>query len=210
MSLHIQTRFSRVVELKKIISQSCSLRCRLRETRCLLQSVARMSSFALDKEKITLGYRLKFVVRPPSFCSVIMSTVPLASAPVVSEKISSLLQKLAIRVVPLSEAQYGWYRRYFLVLNRDGGLRPILDMRALNKRLRVRKFKMLTNQRLLRSVRPGNWFITIDLKEAYFQRKFLRFHSKMIDTFLVLPFGLFLSLFKGGGRSSGTLERPGA
>lgn len=35
-----------------------------------------------------------------------------------------------------------------------GGLRPILDMRALNKRRRVHKFKMLTNQRLLQSVCP--------------------------------------------------------
>lgn len=48
------------------------------------------------------GYRLQFVVYPTRFCGVITSTVPLASAPVLRDEISSLLQKQATRVVPLA------------------------------------------------------------------------------------------------------------
>lgn len=57
--------------------------------------------------------------------------------------------------------------------------RLILDNRALNKNLRVHKFKMLTNRRLLWSVRPGNGFITIDLKDVYFHVSMLSQSQKV-------------------------------
>lgn len=46
---------------------------------------------------------------------------------------TSSLQKQAIRVVYLSEAQDGWHSWYFLVPKRNRGLCPILDMHPLNK-----------------------------------------------------------------------------
>ena len=60
--------------------------------------------------------------------------------------------------------------------------RPILDLRVLNRHLRKYTFRMLTHKVLCRSIRPGDWFVTIDLSDAYFHiaihpahRKFLRF-----------------------------------
>lgn len=60
---------------------------------------------------------------------------------------------------------------------------------------------MLTHASLLRFVRPGDWFTTIDLKDAYFHvpiypphRKYLRFAYQGVSyEYLVLPFGLSLS-----------------
>ena len=80
-------------------------------------------------------------------------------------------------------------------------MRPILDLRVLNKYLRKYKFRMLTHTALMRFVRPGDWFTSIDLKDAYFHvpiypphRKFLRFAFRgTIYEYLVLPFGLSLS-----------------
>ncbi len=64
----------------------------------------------------------------------------------------------------------------------DGGLRPILDLRRLNFSLYKGKFKMLTIKTIMSQVQEGDWFVTIDLKDAYFHiqvvqrhRKFLRF-----------------------------------
>ncbi|XP_036007387.1 uncharacterized protein LOC118567149 [Fundulus heteroclitus] len=73
--------------------------------------------------------------------------------------------------------------------------------RALNKHLRKYKFKMLTHASLLRFLRPGDWFTSINLKDAYFHipiypphRKYLRFAFRGNSyEYLVLPFGLSLS-----------------
>ena len=80
-------------------------------------------------------------------------------------------------------------------------MRPILDLRALNQYLKVFNFKMLTSATLLRMIRQGDWFTSIDLKDAYFHvpiypphRKFLRFAFRgRMYKYLVLPFGLRLS-----------------
>ena len=95
----------------------------------------------------------------------------------------------------------GFYSRYFLVPKRGGGLRPILDLRALNKHLKNFRFKMLTADSLMRSLRQGDWWTSVDLRDAYFHvpiyaphRKFLRFgfEGKLYE-YLVLPFGMSLS-----------------
>ena len=105
-------------------------------------------------------------------------------------------------MVPPALSQSGFYSRYFLVPKRGGsGIRPILDLRALNRYLRKYKFRMLTYASLLRLVRKEDWFTSIDLKDAYFHipiypphRKYLRFAFRGICyEYRVLPFGLSLS-----------------
>ncbi|XP_027901587.1 uncharacterized protein LOC114162038 [Xiphophorus couchianus] len=150
---------------------------------------------------VATGYRLQFRIRPPRFQSVINTTVGTEAARVLRDEINTLLAKGAVRVVPASEAKRGWYSRYFVVPKKGGGLRPILDLRVLNKHLRKFKFKMLTLRQLLNAVGPGDWFATIDLTDAYFHvaihpehRRFLRFAFEGIAyEYLVLPFGLSLA-----------------
>ena len=150
---------------------------------------------------VAIGYRLQFRVRPPRFHSVIHTVVAEEAAAVLREEINNLLNKRAIRVVPASETNKGWYSRYFVVPKKGGGLRPILDLRVLNKYLRTYRFKMLTLRQLLGAIRPGDWFTTIDLTDAYFHvaihpdhRQFLRFAFEGIAyEYLVLPFGLSLA-----------------
>ncbi len=50
----------------------------------------------------------------------------------------------------------------------DGGLRPILDLRRFNFSLYKGKFKMLTIKTFMSQIQEGDWFVTIDLKDAYF------------------------------------------
>ncbi len=49
----------------------------------------------------------------------------------------------------------------------DGGLRPILDLRRFNFSLYKGKFKMLMMKTIMSQVQEGDWFVTIDLKDAY-------------------------------------------
>ncbi|XP_059199216.1 uncharacterized protein LOC131979287 [Centropristis striata] len=146
---------------------------------------------------ISRGYRLQFAAVPPRFAGIIHSQARGESARVLQEE-----NKRAICVVPPAQCQSGFYSRYFLVPKRGGtGIRPILDLRALNKFLRKYKFRMLTHASLLRLVRQNDWFTSVDLKDAYFHipiypphRKYLRFAFRGICyEYRVLPFGLSLS-----------------
>ncbi len=93
------------------------------------------------------------------------------------------------------------YSRYFIVPKKDGGLRPIIDLRQLNHSVSQLKFKMLTLRQVVSQIRSKDWFFTIDLKDAYFHvsfhpchRKFLRFtFGGKAYQYRVLPFGLALS-----------------
>ncbi len=80
-------------------------------------------------------------------------------------------------------------------------MRPILDLRRLNVSLYKGKFKMLTIKTIMSQVQEGDWFVTIDLKDAYFHiqvvqrhRRFLRFaFGGKAYQYKVLPFGLALA-----------------
>ncbi|KAL0147128.1 hypothetical protein M9458_057652, partial [Cirrhinus mrigala] len=145
----------------------------------------------------TRGARFQFACRPPRFSGVMMSDVQERDAPVLRAEIRSLLAKQAIEVVPPENTDCGLYSRYFLVPKKNGGLRPILDLRPLIRALAKREFKMIT----VKQIQPGDWFISVDLKDAYFHiqiaprhRRFLRFAFEgRAYQFKVLPFGLALA-----------------
>ncbi len=71
-------------------------------------------------------------------------------------------------MVPPALSESGFYSRYFLVPKKDGGLRPILDLRRLNHALMRRPFRMITLKQILSQIRTGDWFCSLDLKDAYF------------------------------------------
>ena len=148
------------------------------------------------------GYKLQFRRRPPAAGRVRMTIInDPAKSLTLNQELSVLLAKGAIEPVdPLLQPR-GFYSTYFLVGKKGGGLRPILDLRELNRFLKVMPFHMLTTAEVLRVVARGEWFTSIDLKDAYFHvpiaahhRQFLRFAFQGRHfQFRVLPFGLSLS-----------------
>ncbi|KAL0160826.1 hypothetical protein M9458_044551, partial [Cirrhinus mrigala] len=147
------------------------------------------------------GYRIQFGAPPPPFVGVSPTLVGPEQGLVMEQEVVSLLRKEAIEVVPPHNRESGFYSRYFIVLKKDGGLRPILDLRVLNRSVMKLKFRMLTLQQVVSQIRSEDWFVTIDLKDAYFHvsilpqhRKFLRFAFRgEAYQYRVLPFGLALS-----------------
>ncbi|KAL0159107.1 hypothetical protein M9458_047183, partial [Cirrhinus mrigala] len=147
------------------------------------------------------GYCIQFGAPPPPFNRVFPTLVGPEQGLVMEQEVATLLRKEAIEVVPPHERESGFYSRYFIVLKKDGGLRPILDLRLLNRSVKRLKFKMLTIKQVVSQIRSEDWFVTIDLKDAYFHvsilpqhRKFLRFAFRgEAYQYRVLPFGLALS-----------------
>ncbi|KAL0161559.1 hypothetical protein M9458_045284, partial [Cirrhinus mrigala] len=150
---------------------------------------------------IRLGYAIQFARRPPKFHGVLTTSVQGPNTAVLRAEIAVLLVKDAIETVPSAEMKKGFYSPYFIVPKKDGGLRPILDLRVLNRALLKLPFKMLTLKHILTCVRVQDWFVAIDLKDAYFHvsilprhRPFLRFAFEgQAYQYKVLPFGLSLS-----------------
>ncbi|XP_053289751.1 LOW QUALITY PROTEIN: uncharacterized protein LOC128450365 [Pleuronectes platessa] len=116
-------------------------------------------------------------------------------------ELQELLRKNAISKVPQGEETQGFYSRYFLVPKKTGGVRPILDLSLFNKSIMERRFHMLTIKQVLECVHQGDWFTSIDLKDAYFHvpivskhRRYLRFSFQGIQyQYNRLPFGYSLA-----------------
>ncbi len=150
---------------------------------------------------IRLGYAIQFARRPPKFRGVHFTSVKAVDTNVLRAEIAVLLAKDAIELVPPADMRSGFYSPYFTVPKKSGGLRPILDLRVLNRSLHKLPFKMLTQKRIFECIRPRDWFAAIDLKDAYFHvsilprhRPFLRFAFEgRAYQYKVLPFGLALS-----------------
>ncbi|KAL0195108.1 hypothetical protein M9458_008680, partial [Cirrhinus mrigala] len=144
---------------------------------------------------VRLGYANRF--RGILFTSVQSDL----DASVLRAEIAVLLAKDAIEPVPPAEMKLGFYSPYFIVPKNNGGLRPILDLRVLNRSLNKMPFKMLTPKRIISCIRHQDWFAAIDLEDAYFyvsilprHRPFLRFAFEgQAYQYKVLPFGLALS-----------------
>ncbi len=103
---------------------------------------------------IRLGYAIQFARRPPKYRGTHLTTVRAADAPILRAEIAVLLAKDAIEPVPPADMRSGFYSPYFIVPKKGGVLRPILDLRVLNRALHRLPFKMLTPKRIFGFVRP--------------------------------------------------------
>ncbi|KAI2657541.1 hypothetical protein H4Q32_008891 [Labeo rohita] len=90
------------------------------------------------------GYHIQFGAPLPPFNGVFPTVVSPEQGLVMEQEVGTLLRKEAIEVVPPQDRESGFYSRYFIVPKKDGGLRPILDLRLLNRSVMRLKFKMLT------------------------------------------------------------------
>ena len=142
------------------------------------------------------GYRLEFFAVPQQVVAPVTVVKGLTQQNVMQEEIEKLLLKGAIQLVSPSNGQF--VSRLFLVPKKTGDLRPVINLRPLNKFIIHKHFKMENLQNVTQLVRKGDYMVTIDLKDAYFSipihqshRKFLRFSWRNhLFQFAALPFGL--------------------
>ena len=112
-------------------------------------------------------------------------------------EVQSLLAKGAVDLV-VDQGSPGFYGRLFVVPKASGGWRPVLDLSTLNTFLQQKRFRMETAMSIRESMQPGDWAVSLDLKDAYFHiliheadRKYLRFSWEgQVYQFKALPFGL--------------------
>lgn len=144
------------------------------------------------------GYQIPFQSSPPlSATPVNLPSYSPSSirGKALATELAALLEKGALEKAPLTP---GYYSRVFVAAKASGAWRPIIDLSRLNLHVQFTKFHMETPQSVLRSIRTGDWMVSVDLRDAYLQvpmhpesRRYLRFMSSTgIFQFKVLCFGL--------------------
>jgi len=116
------------------------------------------------------------------------------------EAIAGLLRKNAIEKVH-QENSPGYYSILFLREKPSGEMRPIIDLKQLNKLIINHHFQMESARSIQLALTQGEWCCRLDLQDAYFHipinqnyKKYLRFSvNKQTYQFKALPFGLIVA-----------------
>ena len=142
------------------------------------------------------GYRVPFSQQPYQPYPPRALTHSQAEEALMQQEIQSMLEKHAIEET--TPRGHGFLSTIFLVPKKDGGQRPVINLKSLNKFIYTEHFKMEGIHILRDLLRAGDWMTKVDLKDAYFMvpihkedRAFLKFLFKeKVYQFKCLPFGL--------------------
>ena len=202
-----------LTELKKfypsvIVNQSIGLGIPPLATELARRSLplaGRLQHFKTNLVKITQdpwvlgtihGYRIPFSQQPYQPYPPRALTHSQAEEALMQQEIQSMLEKHAIEET--TPRGRGFLSTIFLVPKKDGGQRPVINLKSLNKFVYTEHFKMEGIHILRDLLRAGDWMTKVDLKDAYFMvpiheedRAFLKFSFKEKTYQLkCLPFGL--------------------
>jgi hypothetical protein len=114
----------------------------------------------------------------------------------IQKEIDSLLEKSAIIEVQKEELHV--ICPLFTVAKKDGGHRPVHNLKALNSHLCHQHFKLEGLPSLFNLLQPNDYFVKIDLKDAYLSISMKTVHTKFLGfswkgkfyRWTSLPFGL--------------------
>ena len=143
------------------------------------------------------GYQINFLSEPTQCWRPHPPQFNLSQTRLIQQEVEELQKKGA--VIELSPSpKGGFFSTLFLVPKKDGGQRPVVNLKALNNFVQTPHFKMEGIHTLKNLLRAGDWLTKVDLKDAYFaipihpeHRKYLRFSmADKLYQFTCLPFGL--------------------
>ena len=94
---------------------------------------------------------------------------PLEGLNLLSNEVEYLLWKGAIGLTPLYQVRSGYYSTYFLVPQKDGCHRPILNLKFFNLNVCKTSFKMETLQSIIAVMHPHQWMSSMYLPTSTFK-----------------------------------------
>ena len=114
----------------------------------------------------------------------------------ISQEVQELLEKGAIVEAQLTQGSF--VSQIFLVEKKEGGLRPVVNLKNLNCFIKTEHFKMEGLHTLPYLIQSQDWMIKMDLKDAYLQIPVCQEHQHLLQfqwnatiyQFKCLPFGL--------------------
>ena len=118
------------------------------------------------------GYEIDWVAQPSQTQMPRELVFSKTEADCLSQEVESLVQKEAISEIsmPTNEmlSEKGFVSQLFAVPKKDGGIRPVVNLKVLNSYAKQVSFKMEGIHLLKDLLCPGDWMAKVDLKDAYF------------------------------------------
>ena len=145
------------------------------------------------------GHHIEFMSPPVQHSWPGMPSLPPPQEKVLDQEMKELLAKKAIhQVLTHTPSNRGFISSIFIVPKKDGGNRPVINLKPLNQFLIYEHFKMEGIHMLRDLLKQNDYLVKIDLKDAYLtvpiwkdHQKYLRFLWKgTLHEFACLPFGL--------------------
>jgi hypothetical protein len=133
-------------------------------------------SFVLEAVQ---GHLISFKSRPPLVPAnpSFETSVAGPSTDSMDNSVRELLRKKAIEPAPSNP---GFYSRIFEVPKKDGTMRPVINLKPLNRFVSVPKFRMASVSTVGRMIQDGDWAASIDLKDAFFHIPIHRRHRRFL------------------------------
>ena len=167
-----------------------------------------VTSYQFVLQTVTKGYRIEFTDNPPRTTKARCTPIPRNQArrQDLERGLESMLEKRAIREIPLSTNVPGFYSPIFLVAKESGGWCPILNLKAFNKFVKPPPFRMETlrtvmdclgeahqqrlntSEHLRDSSMSETWAVSIDLRDAYLVE-----HQRDLTLFWVNKLGFLVN-----------------
>jgi ribonuclease HI len=132
----------------------------------------------------------------PSPTTTFTPKFSLEETKLITQEVQAMIEKGAIIEVSPRDDQFVGH--IFLREKKDGGQRPVFNLKKLNATVEYKHFKMEGLPMVKTVLQENDWMLKLDLKDAYFcvamkaqHRKYLRFQwtGKLFE-FQCLPFGL--------------------
>ena len=146
--------------------------------------------------KLISGVRIPLASKPNLIVNWKNSRFSTVWSPQMSQEIELLKEQKVVERPPHPGPSF--ISRMFLVQKSSGGLRPIFDLRGLNRHVKVRNFRLFSHLKVPDFLQDGDWMTRIDMSLAFLHvpiadshRCLLRFvYNKELFQWTSLPFGL--------------------
>ena len=116
--------------------------------------------------QVVSGCPVEFYTSPPKNTRSKAYPVSPVLSSKMNDEIQSMVSKGILKQVEFSEDLF--LSPIFARVKKSGALRIILDLKMLNEYVPYKHFKMEGFENALSLVRPGTWFTSLDLKDAYY------------------------------------------
>ena len=126
------------------------------------------------------GYHLEFETTPHQVNLPKFPKFTKRETALIESEIRKLISKGA--VTELSPCDDEFISTVFLVPKKTGDFRPVINLKPLNQFVEKIHFKMDNIRMALNCISPGDFMVSIDLKDAFFSVPIFQPHRRYLDT----------------------------